>query len=164
MTIAHGSVPKRRQSVILKCLSMDTYCLPVGDTSHPGGTWGAYIEGIGDRPGWNMTRLAKESTIGRSTLYKWRNGQGGVTVDSVLKVAQTVGDEPERALAAAGGRLVNESEDPQLRDIYESDLSVAEKQELVEFVLDQRHRNDDAIRQQVRLMIKAHERKASDVG
>lgn len=130
----------------------------MGDTQHPGGTWGAYVEAAAARPGWNTTKLAKAAGIGRSTFYKWRSGDGGVTVDSVLRVAKAVGDDPDAALRAAGGRLVNESEDPQLRDIYTSDLPDDVKQELVEYVLDQRHQAEEALRRQVGLMIRAHGR------
>lgn len=131
----------------------------MGDT-HPGGTWGAYVESLGQRPGWTTTRLARESGIGRATIYKWRNGVGGVTVDSVLRIATTVGDDPDVALRAAGGRLVNESEDPQLRDIYDADLPDATKQELVQYVLDQRASSEESLRKQVQLMIRAGERRA----
>lgn len=133
----------------------------MGDTAHPGGTWGAYVEALSQRRGWNTTKLAKESGIARATLYKWRTGKGGVTVDLVVRLAQTAGDDPEIALRAAGGRLVNEAEDPQLADIYASDLSEAEKQELVEYVLEERRRNEDALQRNVRMMIRTRGGKAA---
>lgn len=126
----------------------------MGDT-HPGGTWGAYVEALSQRPGWTTTKLAKQSGIARATIYKWRAGKGGVTVDLVVKLAETVGDDPELALRAAGGRLVNESDDPQLAAIYAADISADEKRELVEYVLEERRRNDEAIQRNVGLMIRA---------
>lgn len=126
----------------------------MGDSKHPGGTWGAYVEALSRRHGWNTTRLAKESGIARATLYKWRSGNGGVTVDSVLRLTKAVGDEPEAALRAAGGRLVNESDDPQLAAIYAADISDDEKQELVEYVLEERRRAEDALQRNVRMMIR----------
>lgn len=129
----------------------------MGDTSHPGGTWGAYVEALSRRPGWTTTRLAKESGIARATLYKWRTGKGGVTVDLVVKLAETAGDDPETALRAAGGRLVTETDDPQLAAIYAADITDAEKRELVDFVLEERRRLEESLQRQIRMATRQRE-------
>ncbi len=103
-----------------------------------------------------MKQLAAAAGIARGTYYKWIKGDTGVTVDSVKKVAASAGDDLDVALRAAGGRLVREDEDPQLRDIYESDLPGNIKQELVDFVLEQREQSTASIRKQVGVMIRAH--------
>lgn len=155
-------VAKGRRVWTYRCPSLETYRRLVGDTSqeHPGGTWGAYIEGMPKRTGLTMRKLAELAGVARSTLYKWINGTTGVTVDSVIRIAKAAGDPTSIALRAAGGRLIDETDDPQLADIYASDLPDNVKQELVDFVLDQRHRDAEALRQQVGVMIRAHGRAA----
>lgn len=135
----------------------DAYRLPVGDTKHQGGTWGAYIEALPKRLGKTMKTIAAESGISRAQYYRWIGG-AGVNVDSVMKVAQYTGDALETVMRAAGGRLIRDGieDDPQLRDIYESDLPDSVKQELVEYVLLQRQQAEDAISRQLGVMIRAH--------
>lgn len=122
--------------------------------SHPGGTWGAYIDGIPTRKGITLTELAKRSGIARNTFYKWKKGMTGVTVDSVKRVAQAAGDDEQYALRAAGGALIDEDHDPQLAAIYAADITDDEKQELVEYVLEERRRAEDALQRNVRMMIR----------
>jgi transcriptional regulator with XRE-family HTH domain len=103
-----------------------------------------------------MKDLASKSGIARGTFYKWIAGQTGVTVDSVKKVADAAGDDIDAALRAAGGKLIPEENDPQLREILEADLPDGVKRELVEYVLEQRQQATDAITKQVGVMIRAH--------
>lgn len=129
----------------------------MGDTKHQGGTWGAYIEALPKRLGKPMKTIAAESGISRAQYYRWIGG-AGVNVDSVMKVATYTGDQLETVMRAAGGRLIREDaeDDPQLRDIYDSDLPDGVKQELVAYVLEQRQQSTDAIAKQVGVMIRAH--------
>lgn len=158
-----GSGPKRQLKRVAKgrrpgtyrCPWSDAYGSPVGDT-HVGGTWGAYIESLPKKAGLTMKELAAKSGIARGTFYKWMAGQTGVTVDSVKKVAAAAGEDLDVALRAAGGALIPESDDPQLREILESDLADSVKQELVAYVLEQRKQAADAITKQVGVMIRAH--------
>jgi transcriptional regulator with XRE-family HTH domain len=148
-------VSKGRRPGNYQCPWSDAYGSPVGDT-HAGGTWGAYIEGLPKRTGLTMKDLASKSGIARGTFYKWIAGQTGVTVDSVKKVADAAGDDIDAALRAAGGKLIPEENDPQLREILEADLPDGVKRELVEYVLEQRQQATDAITKQVGVMIRAH--------
>lgn len=148
-------VAKGRRAETYRCAWSDAYGSPVGDT-HAGGTWGAYIEGLPKRSGLTMKQLAEKSGIARGTFYKWISGATGVTVDSVKRVAAAAGDDLDVALRAAGGKLIAEGDDPQLREILESDLPDDVKQELVEYVLEQRQQSADAITKQVAVMMRAH--------
>lgn len=127
----------------------------VNRSPHPGGTWGAYVEGIPARTGMTMKQVAEVSRIARGTLYKWISGKTGVTAEYVRKLTEATGEDRETAMRAAAGVLVDEHEDPQLRAIYASDLSDAEKQELVDYVLEERRRNEDALQRHIRMIIRA---------
>lgn len=149
-------VAKGRRPDTYQCPWSDTYGSPMGDMRHPGGPWGAYIEGLPKRTGLTMKQLAEKSKIARGTFYKWIAGQTGVTVDSVKKVADAAGDDLDVALRAAGGKLIPDGDDPQLREILQADVPDDVKQELVEYVLQQRQQAADAITRQVGVMIRAH--------
>lgn len=124
-------------------------------STHPGGTWGAYIEGIPARTGMTITQVAEKSGIARGTFYKWMKGKTGVTAEYVRRLTAATGEDPEGALRAAGGILVDDGQDPQLRDIYASDLSDDVKQELVDYVLEERRRAEEALQRNVRMMIRS---------
>lgn len=148
-------VTKGRRPNTYQCPWSDAYGSPVGDR-HAGGTWGAYVEGLPKKTGLTMKQLAAKSGIARGTFYKWIAGQTGVNVDSVKKVAAAAGDDLDAALRAAGGSLIPEGDDPQLREILEANLPDSVKRELVEYVLEQRQQAADAITRQVGVMIRAH--------
>ena len=124
-------------------------------SSHPGGTWGAYVEGIPARTGMTMKQVAEKSKIARGTLYKWISGKTGVTAEYVRKLTDATGEDSETAMRAAAGVLVDDHEDPQLRDIHASDLPDEVKQELVDYVLEERRRAEEALQRNVRLMIRS---------
>lgn len=66
-------------------------------------SWSRYIDDATRRPGWNAAKLARESGIHRSTIFRWKSGGGsGVTVDSVRRIAVALGDDIDEALRAAG--------------------------------------------------------------
>lgn len=58
--------------------------------------------------------MARDSGLHRSTIFRWRNGDGGsVTVDSARRIAQALGDEPDEALRAAGDLVADRGLDGQ---------------------------------------------------
>lgn len=130
----------------------------MGD-AHPGGAWGAYLEALPRRTGKTVKQLAADAGVARGTWYKWISGAMGATVSNVLRVAAAAGDPAEVALRAAGGRLLGEDDDPQIRDIIDSGLPEDVKQELIAYVVEERQRASDQIARQVEMMIRA--RKAS---
>jgi transcriptional regulator with XRE-family HTH domain len=130
----------------------------VGD-AQPGGTWGAYLRNLPRRTGKTVQQLAADTGVARGTWYKWMAGTMGINVANVLRVANAAGDPPEVALRAAGGQLLGEDNDPQIRDIIQSGLDDPTKQELIAYVIEERQRAADQIARQVDMMIKA--RKAS---
>ena len=74
----------------------------MSDASQPGEDWSGYLRRMTKRSGWSVARLARESKIHRATIFGWMKGSGGVTVDSVRRIALALGDDPENALRAAG--------------------------------------------------------------
>jgi plasmid maintenance system antidote protein VapI len=93
---------KRRRPRTYRCSSDTAYRLPMSDAPAPGETWAAYLRRMTKRPGWSVARLARDSGIHRATIFKWIGGDAGVTIDSVRRVADALGDDPENALRAAG--------------------------------------------------------------
>lgn len=65
--------------------------------------WSAYLRRMTSRPGWTVMRLARESGIARSSLNKWiSEGAVAITIESVYRVADALGDDRANALRAAG--------------------------------------------------------------
>ncbi|MEU4779224.1 helix-turn-helix transcriptional regulator [Micromonospora sp. NPDC023633] len=95
--------------------------------------WARYLKEVTERPGWNVTRLASESKIHRSTIYRWINGEtSGANVDSVQRIAAAVGDNPAAALAAAADVLGQTDPDAaEVAMVMASDLPDSVKEELV---------------------------------
>ncbi|HEY9370483.1 helix-turn-helix transcriptional regulator [Streptomyces sp.] len=65
-------------------------------------SWADYLRRMTARPGWSVARLARESGVHRSTLFRWIAGSGGANVTSVRAIAKVLGDDPSNALRAAG--------------------------------------------------------------
>jgi transcriptional regulator with XRE-family HTH domain len=99
-------------------------------------TWARYLDAVTHRPGWSVARLARESGVHRSTIFRWLNGEvSGATVGSVMRIASAVGDDPDEALRAAADLLgpaapVDPDADA-VSMIMESDLPVDAKHELL---------------------------------
>lgn len=77
-----------------------TYRVHVSDgDSNP---WATLIGRIVDRPGWSIARLARDSGVHRSTIFRWMNGdRRNLTLDSVRLVADAGGIDLMEALRAA---------------------------------------------------------------
>src|SRR4051812_43937066 len=53
-----------------------------------GDAWSAYLRRMVDRPGWSVARLARESGLHRSAIFKWlAEGAEGITLRSVYLIA-----------------------------------------------------------------------------
>src|SRR5215207_8599955 len=98
-------------------------------------TWASYLTEVIHRPGWSIARLARESGVHRSTIFRWLRGEvNGATVHSVLSIATATGDDPDEALRAAAQILPVQSDDPDAEAvalIMAADLSEDAKQQLV---------------------------------
>lgn len=99
-------------------------------------TWARYLGAVTRRPGWSVARLARESGVHRSTIFRWLNGEvTGATVGSVLRIAAAAGDEPDEALRAAADLLtMPAATDPDAEAvsmIMDSDLPPDAKHELL---------------------------------
>lgn len=108
-----------------------TYRVHMSDGSdrEPASEWAAYLRDITDRPGWSVARLARDSGLHRSTLFRWLEGNTGktVTLRSVQLIAKAAGDDLQTALRAAGGVLQQTADeaddlDLEIRMIEKSDL------------------------------------------
>jgi transcriptional regulator with XRE-family HTH domain len=82
-------------------------------TSDQPSPWAAYLTEVANRPGWSVARIARESGLDKSTIFRWKSGATGATVDSVKKIARAVGDDPEVVLRAAA---ITEIEEPRADD------------------------------------------------
>lgn len=110
-----------------------------------GDEWSDYLRRMTRRPGWTVQRLAKESGIARSSLYKWMSeGAGFITIDSVFRVADTLGVDRGEALRAASG-LSTLERDEAVERILASDRPDPVKEAMIERVM--RRREEDQRRQ-----------------
>lgn len=86
--------------------SRDVYLSVVSGGQDPGlgaSEWAKYLRAATNRPGWTVARLARESGIARSTLFRWlKDGGERVTIALVRRIAEAVGDDPANAIKAAG--------------------------------------------------------------
>lgn len=85
----------------------------MGETAdaHPEGVnWARYVRWASTREGMNVTRLAKLSGVGRSTLNRHLANDGTrVTVATATAIARAVGDDPANALSAAGSLITDDA-------------------------------------------------------
>jgi transcriptional regulator with XRE-family HTH domain len=107
-----------------------------GIVTTPRTPWAAYLDEIANRPGWSVARIARESGLDRGTIFRWKAGATGATVDSVKKIARAVGDDPEKVLRAAA-IIVPEAPQPDDPDseaislILAAEIPDSLKQELI---------------------------------
>lgn len=142
----------------------------LGHVSHeleePPTSWGRYVKALTDRPEWSVARLARESGIERGTIFRWISGRlERVTVESVRLIAETAGDDVDRALRAAAGIAGNGVEenndeaeiDFEIRMIEQSSLPDQQKRAMVDFAR-QLQRRQQAERAQIRERQRAERR------
>jgi transcriptional regulator with XRE-family HTH domain len=107
-----------------------------------GNAWSAYLRRMLTATGLSVAELAKRAQLDRSTVSTWANrGEAGkrITVDSVLRVAAALGDDPATALSAAAG-LTNAApeRDPEVEMILASDWTEERKTEVIERLMRRR--------------------------
>jgi transcriptional regulator with XRE-family HTH domain len=67
------------------------------------------------RPGWSVARLARESGIHRSTIFRWMSGEvRNASTNSVRLIAQASGDDENAALRAASEVLDPTATEPRM--------------------------------------------------
>lgn len=131
-----------------------TYRMHVSNTDEtPTTEWARYLKEATDRPGWSVARLAREAEVDRTTVFRWIKGGGGnITIESVRRIADAIGDDLEDALRAASGqppRDLTSDEDEiewEIRMIEQSDLPARQKRDMIRYArnLQQRQREDRA--------------------
>jgi transcriptional regulator with XRE-family HTH domain len=96
-----------------------------------GDAWSAYLRRMTSREGWSVARLARESEISRSTIFRWiAEGAEAVTVASVIAIADALGDTRANAIRAAANLPVDR--DPEVDLILNSDLSEEVKVRMID--------------------------------
>lgn len=96
-------VAKARRGVAYQRRSGDTYRVHVSDAGR--NTWATFLAQQTARPGWSVARLARESGIHRSTIFRWLKGDGGITMQSIRAIASALGVDMQTALLAAGNSV-----------------------------------------------------------
>lgn len=108
-----------------------------GSEGEPPNTWADYLRELVSRPGWSVARLARESGIHRSTIFRWMEGGEAktITVRSVKLIAAAAGADVDTALRAAGAVLDPEEPDNdfdlQVEMIERSDLPASQKRAMI---------------------------------
>lgn len=118
-----------------------TYRMHVSNTGDaPTTEWARYLRDATDRPDWSVARLARESGVDRTTIFRWIKGGGDrITIDSVRRIADAVGDDLDDALRAASGqpsRNVASDEDEiefEIQMIERSDLPERQKRDMIRY-------------------------------
>lgn len=105
-----------------------------------GDAWSTYLKRMTSRPGWTVVRLARESGISRSSLFKWMSdGAGAITIESVYRIADALGDDRATALKAAGD--LPPERDLEVDLILSSDRPEREKAAMIDRLM--RRREED---------------------
>jgi transcriptional regulator with XRE-family HTH domain len=115
----------------------------MSDASAPHEDWPGYLRRMTKRPGWSVARLARDSKVHRATIFGWMKGDGGgVTVDSVRRVALALGDDPENALRAAGNNgAPPDEQDEEVALIMRAPVDDSLKQEMLRKLRERRERD-----------------------
>lgn len=95
-------------------------------------SWAQYLKRMTDRAGWSVARLARESGIHRSTIFRWIGGGRGVTVASVRSIAAALGDDVADALRAAGNVVDQEERDEEVQLILDAPWSEEKKVRMID--------------------------------
>lgn len=80
-----------------------------GQTQDPN-AWAALLRDITSRPGWSVAKLARDSGIHRSTIFRWINGEmSNLTLDSIRLVAEAANIDIRDTLRAAATLIMQTS-------------------------------------------------------
>lgn len=95
------------------------------------------------RTGWSVARLARDSDIAKSTIFRWMkegaDGSSGLTIQSVYRIADALEDDRANALKAAGN--LPPERDAEVDLILSSDRSEQQKTLMIERL--QRRREEE---------------------
>lgn len=102
-----------------------------------GDSWSLFIKRMTSRPDWTAAKLARESGIARSTIFRWMaEGAEGITIESVFRVADALGVSRSEALRAASNLAPDA--DPEVDLIRASDRSDAVKAQMIDRLMTRR--------------------------
>lgn len=127
-----------------------TYRVHVSDAypTEAANEWAHLVRRITDRPGWSVARLARDSGIHRSTIFRWIRGDvQNLTLDSIRLVAEAGEVDFLEALRVAATLVAPDAAQRLERDegeqiILNSNATVAQKK----MMLDRYHRKLEEIR------------------
>lgn len=141
------------------CGGCATYREHVGEDGKD--AWTEFLAALIARPGWSVSRLARESGMDRSHIHRMMRGETKtVTVETVRMIAKGGQASLAEALHAARSRTsgepvgTSEENDPEIRAIMESNLSDSTKRDLVAHV----RRRQQQLREEVDMLIESAKR------
>jgi transcriptional regulator with XRE-family HTH domain len=132
--------------------------------------WTDFLEALTKRPGWTVTRLAKESGVDRSHIYRMMRGETKtVTVETVRMIANGGQVGLAAALHAARTHTLQptstvatppliDPDDPEIRAIMDSNLTDEKKRDLVAHVRRRKEQTAQQLREEVDLLIESAKR------
>src|SRR5262245_7840302 len=117
-----------------------------------GDAWSAYLKRMTRRPGWSVARLARESNVARSTIFRWiAKGAEAVTIESVHRIADALGDDRANALKAAGNLPPERDEEVDL--ILNAPWSEARKVQAIDRLMRRREEERERRMADLRFML-----------
>jgi transcriptional regulator with XRE-family HTH domain len=102
----HRIRERLRTSVVSYGVHVRTNDRPATGPDGQPSAWVRYLQELTSRPGWSASRLARESGVNRSSIYRWLHGRvDNVSANSVRAIARAVGDSEDEALATAADAI-----------------------------------------------------------
>lgn len=117
--------------------------------------WSAYLRRMTGRPGWTVARLARESGIARSSIFRWiAEGGEGITIESVYRIADAFGEDRAEALHAAGN-MPERQVDEEIALILASEFPEATKTQMIERLVRRRQEERERRMEDLRWLLEA---------
>lgn len=116
--------------------------------------WSEYLTRAARRPGWSVAKLARESGIAKSSLFKWiaRGASASITIDSVYRIADAIGDDRANALRAASN--LPPERDPAVEAVLSaSQWTELEKAAIIERMMRRRELDREREMQDLRFLL-----------
>lgn len=116
--------------------------------------WSEYLTRATRRPGWSVAKLARESGIAKSSLFKWiaRGASTSMTIDSVYRIADAIGDDRANALRAASN--LPPERDPAVDVVLSDDrFSETQKAAIIERIMRRRELDREREMQDLRFLL-----------
>lgn len=125
------------------------------DDAYPN-DWAKLISQLRQRHGWTQKGMGELIGVNRMTISRWEKGHVvNVESENVRALVEKAGADPEAVADALLGAAWRR-DDELVRDVMASDLSAADKSEVVKYISARR----DELRRDIELMLRARRRSA----